>query len=104
MTPEVKRTPPWVKDALVFVWMAGLNFVLIVSCGAATALVTWTGPGSGGPFDVWFWVFATPPMVAETLGQHELAKLLVLLNPPIYGLQWWLLWRVVKAWRTRTAD
>jgi hypothetical protein len=103
MAPDGKRMRPWVKDVAVFVGMTVLNLILILPCGVILTLSD--SPKKGfGVSDLWYWVFATPPMTAAQLGWYDLAKLLALLNPLIYGATWWLLWRVVKMWRTKPAE
>jgi hypothetical protein len=95
-----KQRPMWVNDVIVFTGSALLNLVLIFPCGFVLILSDSPKKGSGIS-GAWYWMFATPVMAAAELRWHELAALLVYINPLLYGLTWWLLWRMVRLMRRR---
>ena len=98
-----KRTRPWVKDVKVFAGFALLNLFLTIPCGVSMTGGTRSSVG-GWKADLWYWVFATPTTLARELGWGEVAAAMFWVNPLIYGLIWWGLWRAVKLFRTKPAD
>lgn len=98
MTQDEDWNPPWLTDVKVFVVTTLLNVALL--CAGWVILWTVDMPkryiGPGCTSDVWFWVFASPASMAQASGRGEWVQLLILLNPLIYGLLGWALWRWVR--------
>lgn len=86
--------------------MCCLLNLLLVCGGSATIAIS----GVGGRFnadpvlDVWLWVFAFPIQAAHSLGWDSLALALLFVNPFIYGLVWWFLWKMLRLMRAKPAD
>lgn len=101
MAPNAKTRRAWVKDVAVFAGMAALNLILIYPCGVVIVLSEFPKKGFGVS-DAWYWVFATPTMLVNELGWQGLADVLLWFNPLIYGLMWWLLWRMIRLMRSKS--
>jgi hypothetical protein len=97
-----KRMRPWVKDVLVFVGLALLNFALILPC--AFPLNKWAPNRGVRPSELWLWAFATPAMVARELGGTSVAVVVIWLNPLFYGLMWWAVWRMFRLMRAKPRE
>lgn len=91
--------PPWLTDAKVVGRFALLNFLLI-----CVGMCCW-----GGVLDrvgaVWFWVFAFPGSAAAALvGWGPVPWVLLALNPLIYGVMWWFVWKMVRLMRPKVDE
>ena len=101
MTPDPKRWPVWVRDAVVFLGMVLFNAAML-----AIGLYLYRSWDRGEPDWVhwWMWAFAAPVWAIHTLGWNSLTWPLVWINPLIYGLMWWLLWRMFRLMRPKPTD
>ncbi len=55
--------------------------------------------------ECWYWVFAAPIKLAVVAHCPEVWLWRILaLNPLIYGLMWWTVWRLFKLFWTKPAD
>lgn len=91
------EAPSLAKNVGVFFLCCALNFVAM----CLTYVVYVVEPGRSSPAPgflctAWAWVFIFPCMLAYALGIQSLAGVLLILNPFIYGVLWWRLWRAVR--------
>jgi hypothetical protein len=96
------RTWAWVKNLLVIAALALLNIFLTFPCG--TVFVT-SVPSMGGvqPLQVWYWVFAAPVVIAREI-DSDWALPAIFINPLLYGLIWWGMWRMFRLMRAKPTE
>lgn len=100
MRHDAKGNRLWLPDLTVLARFTVLNFLLVF-----VGVIGTVGFGWGTAGKVWLWVFAFPCSLAAALRSWEpVVWVLLGLNPFIYGVLWWFMWKMFWLMRSKPTD
>lgn len=102
MSEEEKPTP-WSRNLLVFIRCCFLNLVILCMWPCLSGFDGRTPPGSLKAADVWAWMFAFPARSMKDVDER-FAIVLLIVNPLIYGVMWWFVWRMWRLMRRKPPE
>lgn len=93
--PNPKR-----RSLLVFVCCCLANVFLLCIWNCILLGELGTPPGGVKASDVWLWIFVFPARAMKDVN-WDIANVLMILNPLIYGSMWWFAWRMWALFRRK---